>query len=169
MRKTAPVRQSQPTSKELTDSCLSLIRTKFYQGDDRSFAKDRQRLLAWVVLFPASRLNKMGVTLHGDQYREIFVKVFIQAAAHVTSKVKYRPAYLRQVIQSHFDIHGEEYYEAAKSVRNLVEQTVLLARQSQPAALDPVKELANARSILYAGQVKKTAIKAVVKEQLSLF
>jgi len=67
-------RVKQPTPTELTDSCLQILRSRFYNqpGDDKCFAQDRSRLLAWVVLWPATWLNKKGVTLHGDQYRQIF-------------------------------------------------------------------------------------------------
>lgn len=162
-------RPRQPTPKELTDSCLGILRAKFYQGDDKSFFQDRSHLLRWVVLWPASWLNKKGVTIHGDKYRDIFNKVFLNAAAHVQSKVKYRPAYLRQVIQSHFAIHGEEYYDDAKSVRNLVEATMLAVGRPLAQEADPVKELAAARDILTSHKPKKKQPRAGFKTQLNLF
>ncbi len=164
-------RLKQPTPVELRDACMDLLRRKFYNqpGDDRCFAQDRSRLLAWVVLWPASWLNARGVTIHGDQYREIFHKVFMQAAANVSSKVKYRPAYLRQVIQSHFRIHGEEYYQDAKSVRRLVEETMLLVGKRAQSEPDPVKELAAARNLLAVSKPKRAPFKAGLKSQLNLF
>ena len=162
----------QPTPQELTESCLTLLRTKFYQGNDREFFQDRSRLLGWVVLYPASWLNRRGVTIHGDKYRQIFVDVFLQAAAHVKSKVKYRPAYLRQVIQSHLAIHGEDYYEAAKTVRNLAEATLLLIgtpNATAQAAPDPVRKLAEARDILTALKPKQRVVKTFVKPEPDLF
>jgi hypothetical protein len=166
-----PQRIKQPTPVELTDSCLGILRSKFYNlpGDDKFFHQDRARLLAWVVLWPASWLNKRGVTIHGHAYREIFSKVFLQAAAHVESKVRYRPAYLKQVIQSHFKIHGEEYYEAAKSVRHLVEQTMLLIGSRPQPQPDPVRELAATRDVLAGLKPKKRASQISFKSQLSLF
>lgn len=163
-------RLKQPTPKELVDSCLELLRTKFYNqpGDDKCFAQDRKRLLAWVVLWPASWLNKKGVTIHGDAYREIFVKVFIQAAAHVQSKVKYRPAYLRHVIQSHFEIHGEEYYEQAKAVRNQVEHAMILVGRPAVATPDPVRQMAEARDLLAAPTRRKTVAKTPTKAAINL-
>lgn len=161
-------RLKQPLSAELKDSCLAVIRSKFYQGDDKSFYQDRSDLLRNVVLWPAAWLNKRGVTLHGDHYRQIFIKIFLQAAAHVQSKVRYRPAYLKQVIQSHFQKHGEEYYDQAKSTRNLLEQTMVALGQPRPAAPDPVHELATAHQIL-ATRHKKAALKVPLKDQLTLF
>jgi hypothetical protein len=161
----------QPTPKELTDVCLEFLRRKFYTepGDDKKFQQDRRLLLSWVVLWPASWLNSRGVTLHGDAYREIFMQVFMQASAHLQSKVKYRPAYLRQVIQSHFKIHGEEYYDQAKSVRRMAEHALMVAGQARQIAPDPIKEMASARAILGALKPKKTASQGGVKSQLNLF
>lgn len=161
----------QPTPVELRDDCLAILRRKFYTlpGDEKCFAQDRRRLLSWVVLWPASWLNSRGVTIHGDSYRKIFSQVFLQAASHMESKVKYRPAYLRQVIQSHFAIHGEEYYEEAKSIRNLVDQTMHLIGKPAPKAPDPVKDLAAARDILNASKPKRATVKPGLNSQLNLF
>jgi hypothetical protein len=163
-------RIKQPTPSELTDALLDFLRRKFYTepDDEKRFLQDRSRLLAWVVLWPASWLNGKGVTIHGDAYREIFFKVFFQAAANITSKVKYRPAYLRQVIQSHFKIHGEEYYNDAKSVRNLADHALMLVGQFKAAAPDPVREMANARQILTSLKPKKSPPKKAVNDQLKL-
>lgn len=159
----------QPTPKELTDACLEILRSKFYgrsPEEMKAFAQDRMRLLKWVVLWPAAWLNDKAVTIHGDKYREIFVKVFIQAATHVESKVKYRPAYLRQVIQSHFKIHGEAYYEEAKAVRSLADQALLLVgKMPVVQTLDPVRQMADAARLIKP--VKKQA-KTVFKRDQNL-
>jgi len=164
-------RPSQPTPRELTDSCLDFLRRKFYNqpGDERCFAQDRSRLLSWVVLWPAVWLNGKGVTIHGDRYRQIFHDVFFQADAHRSDKIKYRPAWMKMVIQSHFKIHGEEYYEEAKAVRNKIEQVLLVAGQRVAPTTDPVREMASARQILTSGKPKKLAPKSPVKAQLNLF
>lgn len=152
--------QSKPrqiTSDDLVDSLLSLIRTKFYQGHPVSFAKDRPRLLKWVVLYPATWLNKRAVTLPSDRYKDILTEILMAAARFCEpTKVTYLPAYLRQVVTSHFQVHGDEYYEQAKSIRNLVDNAVLMAGQArQTAAPDPVAELAAAARLLRP--VKKPA------------
>ena len=163
-------RLKQPTPADLTESCLGILRSKFYNesGDEKAFHQDREKLLHWVVLYPAAWLNKRGVTIHGDQYRKIFVNVFLQAAAHMASKAKYRPAYLRHVIQEHLKHHGEEYYDAAKATRNLVEQTIVALGRPAQSAPDPVREMAAARQILATGQRRKSAQKRPVNAQLTL-
>jgi hypothetical protein len=162
-------RPKQPLAAEIRDSILDLIRTKFYSGHAISFAKDRPRLLSWVVLYPASWLNERGVTLQGDRYRAIMSGILIDAAAHLAqSKVTYLPAYLRQVIQSHWRIHGETYYEEAKSMRNLVEHAVIIAGKNRVAATDPVRELAQAASLLKATKSQKRPKQAQDNSQLNL-
>lgn len=158
-------RPKQQTSQELRDELLGFLQRKFYQGDGVAFAKDRRRLLDWVVLWPACWLNERAVTVTADRYRSIFMAVLMEAVIHGSEKVRYRPAWLRQVIQSHFAVHGDEYYEEAKSVRNLVENAVLMAGRSVVAAPDPVRELATAKALLTP---PKRGVKPVAKEQLSL-
>ena len=165
-------RFKQPVSDELRESLLDFLRRKFYQGkgDGLKFIQERSRLLSWVVLWPASYLDEKGVSIHGEKYREIFHKVFLQADSNRAEKITYRPAWLKEVIQSHFRIHGEEYLVEAKSVRSLVERTMLLTgKLPSAAAADPVAELAKQREILIKLGPKKTTLKPVVKEQLSLF
>lgn len=164
-------RLKQPTPQDLTDACLDFLKRKFYADDARAFAQDRSRLLVWVVLWPAGWLNKRGVTIRSDAYREIFFKVFMQADAHRSDRIKYRPAWLKMVIQSHFKIHGEEYYNQAKSVRAIVDQTLLLTSglkraEAQP---DPIRELALAQRLLIGSKKKvKTALNGPVNLELKL-
>ena len=148
----------QQTPQELLDTLLDFIRRKFYETDPVNFAKDRRRLLDWVVLWPASWLEERGVTVPADQYREIFFNVFLEAKALGTDKIKYRPAWLAQVIQSHFDHNGEKIYEKAKSMRNLVENAMLMTGKLAAAVPDPVRELHLARRLI-ASPAKKTCQK----------
>lgn len=166
-------RLRQPVPEELRDSILSLLRSKFYRLEDgtidaKKFAQDRRLLLAWVVLWPASWLWKRGVTIHGEAYRQIFTRVFIQAAAHATSKVKYRPAYLRHVIQTHFRLHGEEIYEQAKSIRSEVDHALLIAGQARQPAPDPVAALAAAQRLVAAPKRPLKARKAPPQVAINL-
>jgi hypothetical protein len=89
------------------------------------------------------------------------------SAAHVQSKVKWRPAYLAHVIQSHFKIHGEDYYDQAKATRHVIEQTMVALGHVRPSVADPVRALAAARQLLATGQPKKAANKRPIKSQLT--
>lgn len=158
-----------PTSQELRDQLLDFLRRKFYNqpGDEKDFAQDRSRLLKWVVLWPAWHLTgKYGTTISGESYRQIFFKIFLDADAHRSERLSYRPAWLRHVIQSHWKLHGEEYYQQAKNVRTLAEHALLMTGKASRAAPDPVSELAAACALL---RPKKPAFKTRSKDQLALF
>ena len=162
MKPKTPFRK-QPTSAELLSDLSDFLQRKFYAGHAVNFAKDRPRLLQWVILWPASWLVGRGVTVTEDQYRKIFMGVFLDALRYGDpTKVTYFPAYLRQVIQSHFRMHGDEIYEAAKSVRNLTDHAMLLAGKFQTQDRpDPVRELAAASRLLTA---KKRVIKTPISQ-----
>lgn len=159
-------RPQQQTPQELLDSLMDFLCRKFYPGETVAFAKDRPRLLSWVALWPASWLRSRGVTIHPDRYREIFFKVFMDAQAFGSEKIKYRPAWLRMVIQSYFAHHGEAIYEEAKSLRAMVEQTMQMAtRNGASSVADPIAELAAARRLV---SPRKRPAPAPKKDQLTL-
>jgi hypothetical protein len=168
MKRVVNQRSKQMTSEELTEACLTFLKRKFYSTETVAFAQDREKLLEWVVLWPASWLDEREITIPVERYREIFMKVMMDAVVHGNERIKYRPAWLRQVIQSHFDIHGEEIYNAAKNVRTIAESILLSAgRAAVPQAVDPIRQMAQARAILLAA--KSQAKTKPVKEQLNLF
>lgn len=74
------------------------------------------------------------------------------------------------VLQSHFRMHGEEYYEEAKSVRAVVEQTLLMTGQMRSQNVpDPVRDLALARQLIAGSKPKaKTSLKTTFKCAVSL-
>lgn len=161
-----PVRPKQTVAHELRDDLLRQIWQKFYapEGDPGSarFAQDRERLLKWVVLWPAGWLNSRGVTLPADRYKQIFSNIILEAVRHGnTSRIKYRPAWLKMVLQSHFRIHGEEYYTEAKSARAQAEHALLMLGQVKTAPEpDPVRALAEAGALLARTKpAKRTGIK----------
>lgn len=166
-RKVYPRRQQTP--EELLASVLEFVERKFYAGDRVAFIKDRKRLLSWVVLRLATWLDERGVTLSPERYREILVdRILMEAVLHGnTYGIRYRPAWLGKVVESHLRLHGEDYYEEAKSLRNLADSCLSVAAASVRRDPDPVRELARAASLV------KSAIKGPVKRcsgaQLLLF
>lgn len=160
-------RPRQQTPAEVLDALLDLVRRKFYDGEAVQFAKDRRLILQWALLWPAREwFAPKAVTVPAGRYREILSGILVEAAAHQTGPIRYRPAWLGQVIQSHFRIHGEEIYQEAKSSRTLAEHALLtlgkvpVARQDQA-----VEQLAAASRLL---DRPKRVKKPVRKEQLSL-
>ena len=147
---------------DLAGELLEFIRRKFYEGDNVQFSKDRRLLLEWVVLWPAAKLVEAGVTLPDDRLKEIFTDTIIQALQlGNTSGIKYRPAWLAKVIQSHFKIHWEEIYAEAKSARSLTEHNLLMVGRL-PVASSPnsTAEMAAAARLL---KTPKRKVKAPVK------
>jgi hypothetical protein len=156
---------------ELIATLMGFLQRKFYQGPggDRRFKQEHSRILAWVVLWPAKWFDERGVTVTADKYRQTFFKVFMDADANRADRIKYLPAWLAKVIQSHFAIHGEEYYEEAKSIRTLAENALLLAHKSPVCAPDPVRELASAARLLKPHKrSRKTAVKGAINLELKL-
>lgn len=159
------------TTPEVRDTLLDLIRAKFYQDHPQAFFKDRRRLMEWVVFYPATWFARRGVSsgLPLARYKDIMSAVLIDAAAFQrATKVNYLPAYLRQVIVSHMQVHGDEYYDEAKSARNLVERTMLIAGQARIPEPDQVRELAQAAAAARLLRPTKRPIKAQVNRQLDL-
>ena len=114
-RKTPPSSRRQSTPQELRDDLLAFLERKFYPTHHIAFLKDRTRLLDWVVLWPAKWFDDRGVTVPADRYKAIFMGVFLDGLRFGnTGNITYLPAWLAKVIQSHFAMHGEEYYEQAK-------------------------------------------------------
>jgi hypothetical protein len=158
--------RKQQTSQELRDDLMGFVQRKFYDGHAVDFQKDFKRLLEWVVLWPAQWLIKRGVSLPDDQYKKILNDVLMTALQlGKTEDVRYLPAYLAKVVQSHFDHHGDEIYENAKSIRTVAEHALLSAGKAGMARPDPVRELAVAARLVKPAKVRS---KTPVKEQLSL-
>jgi hypothetical protein len=170
-RPKTPRPRPQQTSPELRDECLGFLERKFYEGRPRIFMKDRRRLLAWVVLWPAKWFNQRGVTVPADRYREIFMNVFMDGLRFGdTGNITYLPAWLAKIIQSHFSHHGEEYYDAAKLLRENDLLKGILSGKLQPMrwpvpARDPIREMAAAAALL---KPKKKAPKRPVNAQLTM-
>lgn len=155
VRRPEVVRPRQVTSSELRDSLLDFLRAKFYPEPAHwvTFQKDTPRLLAWVVLWPAKWLDERGVTLPTERYRELVVNALLEGLRHGdTGGIKYLPAWLGRVVQSHFAHNEEAIYAEAKAVRAKVEGAWGLieaaARVSRPP--DPVREMAAAAALLKA-------------------
>ena len=161
-----PVKQ--PTSPELLDELLRFIQVKFYPSDPIAFAKDKPRLLDWVVFEFARWLQTRGVTLPPQRFLEIIRDtILMEAIRHGnTGNIAYLPAWLRAVVQSHLVHHGEDYYEEGKCIRALADRALWATQRATQAAPDPVRDLAAASALLRRAQ--KRPSKAPIKAQLTL-
>ncbi len=167
MKPSRPPRK-QPTPQELRDEILRFIQSKFYPNRPTPFAKDRPRLLLWVVLKLAVYLNSRAVSIPTDRYLEIMTgpKGILMEALRFgdTGSISYLPAWLGKVVESHLAVHGEDYYDEGKALRNHMDAALALAKGGIQGR-DPIRELAQA-SLLLKG--KKKTVNVPRKDQLNL-
>jgi hypothetical protein len=158
--------RKQIVADDLKENLLAFLQARFYKGHPVAFAKDRPRLLQWVVLWPAKWLDDKAVTLPPERYREILMEVFQDGLRFGDlERITYLPAWLAKVVQSHFRHHGDEIYDEAKSIRTLADHALAVAGRLETRAADPVRELAAAARLL---QVKKPSKKPANNDQLNL-
>ncbi|NOS72025.1 MAG: hypothetical protein HOP33_19120 [Verrucomicrobia bacterium] len=165
--KTARVVQQTPA--EVLEALLGLVQRKFYAGDAVNFAKDRKRILQWCLLWPAREWFKpKSISLPAARYQEILTKVIMEATIHQAEKINYIPAWLARVIQSHFEMHGDEIYEEGKAVRNVTENA-LLALGKLPVREDVlVNDFAAASHLLDAAKPARRKQTPKTDNQLNL-
>ena len=135
-------------STEIVDTLLGFIRTHWYSDAPKeAFLKDRSRLLEWVVFEAAGRLDGATVTLPGERYLKIHLTILREALTH-GGRPTYIPAYLRHVVQSHWKIHWERYYEEAKTVTPRIEECLRDLAAGVGRKPDPIRDLAQAKQLL---------------------
>lgn len=159
-------RPRQSVAVEIRNDLLGVIRNQFYPDAPlKQWHQDKRFLLNNVILWPASYLDKRGVTLPPERYKAILLDVFNGIKAHgQTGAVKYWPGYLMVAVQSHFRIHGEDYYNEGKALRSTLDRIIRKA-PAIPTA-DPIRVMAEARRDLLKSS--RTRPKAPVDTQIPL-
>jgi hypothetical protein len=166
------MRPRQDVAREIVADLLGAIRGSFY-GDlpPKRWFEDMDFLSRKVVLWPAGWLSGKGVSLPASRYKQILLDIVRTAKLNGdTSAVKYWPAYLAKCVQSHFRIHGEEYYEEGKSARSILDGVLLRAGQALKTSgcSDPIMAMADAKRALEATRAHKRP-KSAKDRQLTLF
>lgn len=69
--------------------------------------------------------------------------------------MKFWPGYLMKCVQDHWNHHWEDYYEEAKSTRNIAESALLTLGKLPPPTDLAVQTLAKAHSVLTQNIKKK--------------
>lgn len=144
-----------------------------------ALAKDSPRLLKWVVLKPAEWLDERGVSISAEAYRDIFLDtrsgVLMEAIRHGDlASIQYRPAWLGKVVESFLRIRGDTLYERAKTweatrTGAIADQlAAALGRRPEGAQPDPVRQLAQAASLLRRAPPVQNRSKAPAGPQLDL-
>lgn len=145
-------RAKQEIGAQIVNDLLATVRNQFYtDAPKKQWFQDRKFILRSVVLWPASWLNKRGVTLSPERYKQILLDVFQDIKRNgKTEAVNYWPGYLMHCVQEHFKHHGDDYYKEGKSMRSAVERSLMAFKRLDQVAEgpDPVREMAQARSII---------------------
>ncbi len=97
--------------------------------------------MAWCILEPAKFIVKKGFTLPGDRFKQILVGIITDSKRNCTGTITYLPAYLRKCVQSHFEIHWEEYQRESKRA-DLAAEAALFALKALPVADRSVETIA---------------------------
>lgn len=140
-------RPTQQVPDAIVDDLMAAIRNAFYPGNPVWF-KQRSFIKRHVVCWPATWLIERGVTLSAFRYKQLVLEVVMGVKQHGnTDAVKFWPGYLKQCLQSHFAMHGDEIYEEAKAIRGKIQSALEECRRSGAAAIDPISVIAMARKL----------------------
>jgi len=159
-------RPVQSVAESIRDNVLRYIQVHFYSDFPATrFYGDRKLLLRFVVLWPAIWLKERGITLPAERYESILVGgghpkgILVDAAT--LGQAPHNPVkYLATVVQSHFSVHGETYYEEGKALRNKLDPLLAaLSGRNQPQSADPIAPMATAASLLAPPKRRKSAPK----------
>jgi hypothetical protein len=144
---------------EILGDILGAIRRQFYpDATAKQWGQESAFIRREFVLYLATWLDKRGVTLKPERYKEILLERLNEVKRHgATDRIKYFPGYLKHVLQEHLKHHGEEYYQEGKNLRALAENTLVALgvvgpRNERP---DPIRVMAEARhDLLKARKLK---------------
>jgi hypothetical protein len=142
-----------------TEKILAQIKQRFYDSilSEKRFYQDR-RMLLYTVTWPATWLDKRGLPITSQAYRELLTERLDDIAKHGDPKryQAYFPRYLLKTIQDWFAHHGEDLYEELKHVRNqLCEIEALIRAQPTQSADDVVTPMAQAHAVLASQNHRK--------------
>ena len=160
-----PTAAQQAAELAFLEKALAMVRAQLYPGVTESvFARERRELIM-AVSEPAAFLHQDGLTGTAAMYLEILAKVLREIAAQgrVSPRDRYRPMYLRQCLQRHMRIKGEQYRDAAKTLadRNAGKLAAALVKKLRVAAGDPAADrlteaLVAARALIHGPAVRTT-------------
>jgi hypothetical protein len=159
-------RPKQQLPAEIVADLMGAIRGQFYpDATAKQWLQESVFIRREFVLYLASWLNKRGVTLKPERYKQILLERLNEIKQHgKTDAIKYFPGYLKHVLQQHLKFHGNDYYEEGKDLRAKIENT--LSKIPAPT-VDPVRVMAEARNDLL--KAKKSRTGKQTGSQLSLF
>jgi hypothetical protein len=149
---------------------LEELRRRFYAGQPvRDFHRDR-RMLLYALTWPASWLERRGLTCPAARYRALIADRLDAIAAHgdPARYGAYFPTYLLKCLQDWFDHHGEELYGELKHIRNALDRVLASASFAAKVQCDAqhVDLLAATHRLIRAEREMRQNVDA---RQMSLF
>lgn len=166
MKNSRPFRPKQQLPGEIVSDLMAAIRGPFY-GDatPKQWAQDYHFIRDRVVLWPATWLDKRGVTLKPERYKAIILEVLQEIKHHGnTGQIGYWPAYLAKCVQERFKHQSEAIYEEGKNLRAQLENVITGLGSSRPHEIDPIRAMAEARRDLLAAKQAKRPSKSQPKQ-----
>ncbi len=149
---------------------LAEIGRLFYAQNDGARWLKHQPALLLALTWQAGWLTQRAITLPLPRYRAVMMEIIAGIAEHGdVAKIEYFPAYFLRCVQLWFVHNGEEVYERQKSIRNVIDRTLLhgAAGRAGPAP-DPIEALAAAHRVL-AGRKRATKTHNAADAQTTFF
>lgn len=154
----AAIRNSKPSiPSEIVSDLMSAIRARFYpEAAAKKWAQDYHFIKDRVILWPATWLDKRGVTLKPERYQQIILEVLAEIKQHGdTGNIGYWPAYLAKCVQERFKHQSDAIYEEGKALRTQLENALTIAGGAR-SEIDPIRAMAEARrDLLKQKQAKR--------------
>lgn len=149
---------------------LEALRQRFYAGHPAcDFHRDR-RMLLYALTWPASWLERRGLTCPAPRYRALIAARLDAIAAHgdPARYGAYFPAYFLKCLQDWFNHHGEDLYSELKHIRNALDQVLACASFAAQVQRDAqhVELLAATHRLIRAKRAMRPKVDA---RQMSLF
>lgn len=104
-------------SKQFMIDMTTMIRGQFCPDwDDRAWNMHLW-LVQRAVIFPAVWLNKRGIFVSPERYRELLLDLFQEVKVH-GGDIKFPPGYLLKCVQDHMRFNADRYNAEGKAARD---------------------------------------------------
>jgi hypothetical protein len=165
-----PLRRSAVPEQRVLEDILADIRLRFYATQPREhFHRDR-RMLLYALSWPATWLERRGLSCSAQRYRTLIAQRLDAIRAHGDPQCygDYFPRYLLKCLQDFFERHGDELDGELKHIRNALDQILASARFAArvQAGARNIDTLAAVHRLLHAQRARRVAPDS---SQLDLF
>jgi hypothetical protein len=142
-------RPSISVSEQFMADMVPMIRRQFCPKWDDKAWNSHLWIVQRAVTYPAAWLNKRGLFVSAERYRELFLELLQDIKRNAREEMKFPPGYLLHCIQQHMRFNADRYNNEGKDARSIAERT--LATAQARSGRDPgelVKTLAEASRLI---------------------